>query len=290
VVEFWIGHGVRVFRVDNPHTKSLPFWEWLIHGIHDHHPEVIFLAEAFTRPRVMERLAKLGFSQSYTYFTWRNAAWELREYLTELSQTDVVDYFRPNFWVNTPDILHAFLVRGGRPAFRIRAALAALGCPSWGMYSGFELYENVPVREGSEEYMDSEKYQFRPRKWDAADSLVPYVTRLNAIRRRHAGAVATLRTLRLHAVDSEDLLCFSRTDPRTGDSLLVVVNVDPFNVHEATTWLDLEALGWPQDGAFVVQDELGGASYTWNGRSNYVRLDPRDLVAHAFSLSTTATG
>ena len=285
VVEFWIGHGVRVFRVDNPHTKALPFWEWLIHGIHEHYPDVIFLAEAFTRPRVMERLAKLGFTQSYTYFTWRNSGWELREYLAQLAQTNVVDYFRPNFWVNTPDILHAFLVRGGQPAFHIRATLAALSCPSWGMYSGFELFENIPVREGSEEYMDSEKYQYRPRKWDAPNSLVPYITRLNEIRRRHAGAMASMPTLRIHNVDNENILCFSRSDPQTGDALLVVVNVDPFNVHEATTWLDLGALGWPHEEGFVVQDELGGASYAWHGASNYVRLDPRDLVAHAFSLN-----
>jgi starch synthase (maltosyl-transferring) len=286
VVEFWIGHGVRVFRVDNPHTKALPFWEWLIHGIREKHPDLILLSEAFTRPRMMERLAKLGFTQSYTYFTWRNSAWELREYLTELSQTDLVDYFRPNFWVNTQDILHAFLQRGGPAAFRIRAALAALSCPSWGMYSGFELFENIPVRDGSEEYMDSEKYQYRPRRWDAADSLVPYVRRLNEVRRRHAGAVASLRTLRVHQVDNENILCFSRSDPRTGDALLVLVNVDPFNVQEATTWLDLEVLGWPHDRAVVVQDELGGESYSWHGPANYVRLDPRDRVAHAFSVTT----
>lgn len=284
VLEFWIGHGVRVFRVDNPHTKALPFWEWLIHDLREQHPDVILLAEAFTRPRMMERLAKLGFTQSYTYFTWRNSAWELREYLAELSQTDLVDYFRPNFWVNTPDILHAFLQRGGQAAFRIRATLAALSCPSWGMYSGFELFENIPAHGGSEEYMDSEKYQYRPRRWDAAKSLVPYVTRLNGVRRHHAAAVASLRTLRVHQVDNENILCFSRSDPGNGDALLVLVNVDPFNVHEATTWLDLEVLGWPHDRGVVVQDELDDESYTWHGPANYVRLDPRDRVAHAFSM------
>jgi starch synthase (maltosyl-transferring) len=288
VIEFWISHGVRVFRVDNPHTKALPFWQWLIHGVHETNPDIIFLAEAFTRPRMMERLAKLGFTQSYTYFTWRNTAGELREYLTELSQTEVVDYFRPNFWVNTPDILHEFLQRGGQAAFRIRAVLAALACPSWGMYSGYELYENVPVREGSEEYMDSEKYQFRPRRWDAADTLVPLVTRLNDVRRRHQGAIANLRTLLVHPVDGEDILCFSRRDPKTQDTLLVLVNTDPYNVREATTWLNLEALGLRHDESYLVQDELGGATYEWHGAANYVRLDPRDSVAHAFALRPQA--
>ncbi|MFN2466037.1 MAG: alpha-1,4-glucan--maltose-1-phosphate maltosyltransferase [Candidatus Dormibacteria bacterium] len=290
VMDFWIAHGVRVFRVDNPHTKALPFWQWLIQGVHEEYPDVIFLAEAFTRPRMMERLAKIGFSQSYTYFTWRNRAWELREYLTELSQGDAVDYFRPNFWVNTPDILHEFLQRGGQPAFRIRAALAALGCPSWGMYSGFELYENIPVREGSEEYMDSEKYQFRPRRWDGPESLAPYIARLNEIRRRHRGAISSLRTLRVQQVDSEDILCFSRRDPRTGDILLVAVNTDPFNVHEASTWLDLDELGIGHDESYVVQDELGGATYAWHGAANYLRLDPRDVVAHAFAVKRGDAG
>jgi starch synthase (maltosyl-transferring) len=282
VLDFWIEHGVRIFRVDNPHTKALPFWEWLIHSVHERCPDVIFLAEAFTRPRMMERLAKLGFSQSYTYFTWRNSAWELGQYLTELSQTEMVDYFRPNFWVNTPDILHAFLQRGGRAAFRIRAVLAALGCPSWGMYSGFELFENIPLRDGSEEYMDSEKYQLRPRRWDQPDSLAPYISRLNDLRRRHQGAIASLRTLRVHQVEGEDVVCFSRTDPGSGQSLLVLVNVDPFNVHEATTGLDLDVLGLTHDQSYVMHDELGGESFTWHGAANYVRLDPRVAVAHAF--------
>ena len=289
VVDFWIGHGVKVFRVDNPHTKALPFWEWLITGIHEDNPEVIFLAEAFTRPRMMERLAKLGFSQSYTYFTWRNSKAEMSDYLAELSQGEAIDYFRPNFWVNTPDILHAFLQRGGRPAFYIRAVLAALACPSWGMYSGYELFENIPVREGSEEYMDSEKYQYRPRDWTARDTMVPYITSLNRVRKRHAGAIASLRTLRLHHVSSEDIIAFSRRDPRTADTLLVLVNMDPYNVHEGSTWLDLDELGLGHDRAFDVRDELSGSSYTWHGASNYVRLDPRDAVAHVFAVGPGAS-
>ncbi|GAC1333418.1 MAG: alpha-1,4-glucan--maltose-1-phosphate maltosyltransferase [Candidatus Dormibacteria bacterium] len=286
VIDFWIDHGVQVFRVDNPHTKALPFWEWLIESTHRQHPDVLFLAEAFTRPRMMERLAKLGFSQSYTYFTWRNTKSELSEYLQELSQGPMVDYFRPNFWPNTPDILHAYLQRGGRAAFQVRAVLAAMAGPSWGIYSGFELVENIPVREGSEEYMDSEKYQYRPRQWDVADSLVPLVTRLNAVRRRHAAAVAALRTLRLHHVSGEDILGFSRTDPGSGDSLLVLVNTDPYNAHEGTTWLDLPALGLADEQAFEVVDELTGETYTWHGAANYVRLDPRESVAHVFALRT----
>ena len=286
VVDFWIDHGVRVFRVDNPHTKALPFWEWLIKSTRESRPEVVFLAEAFTRPRMMERLAKLGFTQSYTYFTWRNHKEEMSEYLAELAQTDLVDYFRPNFWVNTPDILHEFLQRGGRPAFHIRAVLAALGAPSWGMYSGYELFENIPVREGSEEYMDSEKYQLRPRDWSAKDTMVPFITRLNAVRRRHQGAVASLRTLALHHVSSDDIICFSRTDPRSRDTLLVLVNMDPYNAHEGSTWLDLDQLGLAHDEVYAVHDELTEASYTWRGAGNYVRLDPRETVAHVFTLKT----
>src|SRR5205807_200856 len=212
VMLFWIARGVRLFRVDNPHTKPLRFWEWLIRDIHARHPDVLFLAEAFTRPAVMQRLAKLGFSQSYTYFTWRNSKWELSEYLRELSQTEEVGWFRPNFWVNTPDILHATLQRGGMPAFRLRATLAAITGPSWGMYSGYELGENVPLREGSEEYLDSEKYQLRPRNWDQANSLAPFIARLNDIRHRHRGAIAALSTLRF--TTSRARRCSASAGPR----------------------------------------------------------------------------
>jgi starch synthase (maltosyl-transferring) len=286
VVRFWMAHGVRVFRVDNPHTKALRFWEWLIADVHATDPDVLFLAEAFTRPRVMEHLAKLGFTQSYTYFTWRNTRPELVEYLTQLSTPPLVDWFRPNFWVNTPDILHEFLQTGGPPAFRLRAALAALACPSWGMYSGYELCERIPLRAGSEEYLDSEKYQLRPRDWSAGDSLAPLITRLNRIRRRHREAIAQLRTLRLHDVDNDALLCFSRADDARRDVLLVVVNLDPHNVREGTTWLDTAALGIDNGDAFRVQDELdpAGTVYDWRGPANYVRLDPRVAPAHVFSV------
>ena len=284
VMRFWADRGVRIFRVDNPHTKPFRFWEWLIGEMHRSHPDVLFLAEAFTRPAVMQRLAKVGFSQSYTYFTWRNAKWELEEYLLELAQTAQADWFRPNFWVNTPDILHATLQRGGLPAFRLRAVLAAITGPSWGMYSGYELGENIPAREGSEEYMDSEKYQLKPRHWDQPQSLAPLITRLNAVRRRHAPAIAQLHTMRVHHIESEHLLCVSRSTAARDDTLLMVVNLDPFAAHDGWTWLDLNALGVPGDRPFTAHDELSGTTFTWQGPANYVRLDPASAPAHVFHL------
>jgi starch synthase (maltosyl-transferring) len=280
ILLFWIGHGVRVFRVDNPHTKPLPFWERLIAEVRTAYPDIILLSEAFTRPAVMRHLAKSGFSQSYTYFTWRNWKTEIAEYLYELSQTPVVDYFRPNFWVNTPDILHEVLQKGGPPAFRMRAVLAAMTAPSWGMYSGYELFERTALRDGSEDYMDSEKYQYRPRDWNAPDSLAPFITTLNRIRRNHRDAINLMRTLRLHHVDSDALLCVSRSSDDGDDVLLMVLNLDPTAAHEATTWLDLDALGVADDRPFTVVDELTGAQYTWRGPLNYIRLDPSVQPAH----------
>jgi starch synthase (maltosyl-transferring) len=288
ILLFWMDHGVRIFRVDNPHTKPLPFWEWVISEIHERDPGVIFLSEAFTRPKLMQRLAKLGFTQSYTYFTWRNWRSELIDYLQELSQTPEVDWFRPNFWVNTPDILHESLQRGGPPTFRIRAALAAITCPSWGMYAGYELYERTPLREGSEEYLHSEKYEYRPRKWDQPDTLAPFISRLNRIRRQHRDAIALLRTLRIHHVDNDALLCVSRTTDDHGDTVLLVVNLDPNRAQEGTAWLDLDALGIPDDRPYLAHDELTGASYTWGGAIQYVRLDPMVQPAHIFHLRPTS--
>jgi starch synthase (maltosyl-transferring) len=284
VILFWIGHGVRAFRVDNPHTKPFAFWEWAISTVHQDHPDVIFLAEAFTRPRTMARLAKLGFTQSYTYFTWRNTKQELSEYLTELSQGETIDYFRPNFWVNTPDILHEVLQRGGPPAFRLRLLLAGLCCASWGMYSGYELYENTPLRPGSEEYLNSEKYQLRPRDWSAPGNLAPMITRVNTTRRRHREAIALMRTMRVHHADNDQVLCVSRRSHSGDDVLLVVVNLDPHNVSEATTWLDLKELRVDVDRPFEVTDELNNATYTWQGPSNYVQLDPRRTPGHVFTV------
>lgn len=284
VLLFWIGHGVRTFRVDNPHTKPIAFWEWLISSVRSEHPDVVLLAEAFTRPAVMRRLAKVGFTQSYTYFTWRNTRWELTEYLTELSQTPMVDYFRPNFWVNTPDILPETLQHGGPAAFRLRMVLAAMAAPSWGMYSGYELYENVPVRPGSEEYLDSEKYQVRVRDWSDPRSLAPMISVVNAIRRRHREAIANLAGLRVHHVDNESLVCFSRRSPDGSDVLLVVVNLSPHQVHDGTTWLDMEALGYQPDAALWAHDELTDTTYGWQGPVNYVRLDPSVQPAHILHL------
>jgi starch synthase (maltosyl-transferring) len=284
VVLFWIRHEVRIFRVDNPHTKPFAFWEWLIAEIHRHHPDVVFLAEAFTRPAVMQRLAKLGFSQSYTYFTWRTTKAELSEYLTELSQTDRVDWFRPSFWVNTPDILHAYLQQGGPAAFRVRATLAATTAPSWGMYSGYELCERVAAEPGSEEYACSEKYQLRPRDWNRADSLAPYITRLNEIRHRHREAIALLPALRIQEIKNDSMLCVSRVNQARDDALLVVVNLDPYHPQEGTIWLDLEGLGIPGDIPFEAHDELTGTTYVWQGPESYVRLDPAQQSAHVLHL------
>ena len=294
VVRLWMDHGVRIFRVDNPHTKPVRFWERLLTEIRVSDPDVLFLAEAFTRPAMMRTLAKIGFHQSYTYFTWRNGVEELTEYALELSG-ETAPYMRPNFFTNTPDILHAYLQYGGLPAFRIRAVLAAMLSPTWGIYSGFELGENVPLRPGSEEYLDSEKYQYRPRDWEGAAELgygiADYITALNRIRREHP-ALHWLRNLVFHRVDQPELMCFSKRtssippSPVTGggqaDTVLVVVNLNPYRTREATVWLDLPALG--VDREFIVTDELTGESYRW-GRANYVRLDPATRPAHIFTVT-----
>jgi starch synthase (maltosyl-transferring) len=287
VFRFWIARGVTVFRVDNPHTKSFSFWEWALGVLRAEHPETVYLAEAFTRPRVMERLAKVGFNQSYTYFAWRQADWELREYFTDLS-TRTVDYFRPNAWPNTPDILTEQLQTGGRGAFVSRAVLAATLSPSWGIYGpAFELLENEPMREGSEEYLHSEKYQARHWNLDREDSLAPLLTRLNSIRRDQP-ALGHLRTLQFHTTDSPGLLCYSKTDPAgLGDPVLVVVNLDPFARHAGFVHLDLGALALPPDTEFQLTDLLGGGTYRWRGARNYVDLAPWSASAHVFALQRT---
>jgi starch synthase (maltosyl-transferring) len=296
VVRLWMDHGVRIFRVDNPHTKPVRFWERLLTEIRVSDPDVLFLAEAFTRPAMMATLAKIGFHQSYTYFTWRNGAEELTEYLEYLSG-ETAPYMRPNFFTNTPDILHAYLQYGGLAAFKIRAVLAAMLSPTWGIYSGYELGENVPLRPGSEEYLDSEKYQYRPRDWEGAArhgyGIADFITELNQIRRAHP-ALHRLRNLRFHVVDQPELMCFSKRassirpntarggDPGEDDTVLVVVNLDPRRAREATVWLDLPALG--VDREFIVTDELTGESYLW-GRANYIRLDPATRPAHIFTVT-----
>jgi starch synthase (maltosyl-transferring) len=286
IVRLWMSHGVRIFRVDNPHTKPLAFWERLLAEVDGTDPDVIFLAEAFTRPPMMHTLAKIGFHQSYTYFTWRNTVAELTEYMRELSG-EAAAYMRPNFFTNTPDILNEYLQHGGPPAFKVRATLAALLSPTWGIYSGFELCENVPVRPGSEEYLDSEKYAYRPRDWAAADQgpagIAPFITRLNLIRRSHP-ALHWLRNLRFHYVDQPGLMCFSKRSARDADTVLAVVNTDPHQPREATVWLDMSALGVDDRSQFVVTDELTGDSYRW-GQANYVRLDPATAPAHIFNVT-----
>ena len=278
--------GVRIFRVDNPHTKPLNFWQWLITEIRKTDPDVIFLAEAFTRPAMMHELAKIGFHQSYTYFTWRTGRDELAEYVEELVEAS--PYMRPNFFVNTPDILHAFLQHGGPGAFAIRAVLAAMLSPSWGVYSGYELYEHLPVRPGSEEYLASEKYQLRPRDFAAAQadgrSLAPLITTLNRIRREHP-ALQRLRPVTFHHVDNPDLLVFSKRDAASGDTVLVCCTTNPHDWQEGTVSLDLAALGRDWETGFTVRDLLDGSEYRW-GEHNYVRLDPHGRAAHVFEVTS----
>ncbi|MBB3085900.1 alpha-1,4-glucan--maltose-1-phosphate maltosyltransferase [Geodermatophilus sabuli] len=285
VVRVWMDAGVRVFRVDNPHTKPLDFWHWLIWEVKKTDPDVLFLAEAFTRPAMMHQLARIGFTQSYTYFTWRTARGEIEDYGRELASNS--HYMRPNFFVNTPDILHESLQFGGPPMFKIRAVLAAMMSPTWGVYSGFELFEHVAVRPGSEEYLDSEKYQLRPRDWAAAEasghSLAPYLRRLNEIRRAHP-ALQQLRTLRFHSVDNPNLICFSKTDPGSQDAVIVVVSLSSHHTQIGTTALDLPTLGLEWYERFAVTDELTGASWDW-GQFNYVELDPYREPAHVFSVT-----
>lgn len=285
VLRLWMDHGVRIFRVDNPHTKPVVFWERVIAEVGRTDPDVVFLAEAFTRPAMMRTLGAIGFQQSYTYFTWRNGKQEITDYLTELARESAA-CMRPNLFVNTPDILHAYLQEGGRPAFEARAVLAATLSPSWGVYAGYELCENTPVHAQSEEYLDSEKYQLRPRDWASAEregrSIAPLITALNRLRRRQP-ALRLLRNLRFHHTDNEAVIAYSK---RSGPScVLTVVNLDPHHTQEATVSLDMPELGLDWHESVPVRDELTGETYHW-GRDNYVRLEPgRSMApAHVFSL------
>ncbi len=276
VVRGWVDRGVRVFRVDNPHTKPFGFWEWLIEEIRRDDPDVLFLAEAFTRRKVMQELARIGFNQSYTYFTWKNARWELREYLEELAQGPERDYFRPNFFVNTPDILSAYLVDGGPAAFYARLLLGGLLSPSYGIYSGFEHYENVPVAPGSEEYLDTEKFEVKQRALDGP--MLPFVQRLNEIRAEHP-ALQHLSNLQFLETENDALVAFLK---RTGeDSVIAVVNIDPHGAQEGVVVVAYES-GLPP--AFVVEDLLSGERFDWRLGRNYVRLDPSFRVGHVFAV------
>jgi starch synthase (maltosyl-transferring) len=310
VFQFWIDRGVHVFRVDNPHTKAFAFWEWCIAGLRQRTPEVIFLAEAFTRPHVMYSLAKAGFTQSYTYFTWRTEKSELQTYFEEIAKPPITDFFTPNLWPNTPDILHASLQDGGRPAFMQRIVLAATLAASYGIYGpAYELGENVPIGPGSEEYRNSEKYQIR--HWDrrAAHSIAPLITRLNQIRRTNPALQSDL-SLQFHPVDNPQIICYSKVAaaPSTPDPgappfdvshadilpvnpplqpnvILVAVNLDPH--YEQAGWidLDLKRLGIGHDETFDVEDLLTGIHYQWHDRSNYVALQPDVMPAHVFRVT-----
>ena len=293
IVRYWISLGVRIFRVDNPHTKPIGFWEWLIHHVNADYPDVVFLAEAFTRPAILQTLAKVGFQQSYTYFTWRNTKDELAEFLDGLAH-DTADFLRPNLFVNTPDILTEYLQFGGPAAFKIRAAVAATGAPTWGVYSGFELYENV-ARAGAEEYIDNEKYEFRPRDYARAQnlgkSLAPYLTMLNRARSEHP-ALRQLRNLHVHRSDDDAILVYSKylsgAFTRSGkpDALIVVANVDPHSVRETIVHLDVTQFGIPEGGLFEAKDIVTGAKWTW-GADNYVRLDAFTEPVHILTVKGT---
>ncbi len=283
VVCVWIDRGVRIFRVDNPHTKPFAFWEWLIAEIKRDHPDVLFLSEAFTRPKVMYRLAKIGFSQSYTYFAWRDEPWGIRQYFTELTTPPLAEFFRPNVWPNTPDILTAYLQTGGRGAFMARAVLATTLSANYGLYGpAFELMEHRPLRPGSEEYLDSEKYQIRHWPRDRSDSLREFLTRLNRIRRENP-ALQQDRTLRFHPVDNPAVVCYSKAAGE--NTVLVAVNTDPHHHHWANVELDLGALGLSEDRPFRVHDQLTNEVYRWHGRWNVVGLDPASCPAHVFRVA-----
>jgi starch synthase (maltosyl-transferring) len=280
VVRFWIDQGVRTFRVDNPHTKPLDFWAWLIREVQERDPDVIFLSEAFTRPKVMRALAKAGFTQSYTYFTWRNFKEELTEYLEELTRSEMAEYFRGNFFVNTPDILPEVLQRGGPPAFRMRAALAATLSSVWGIYSGFELCEAAP-RPGTEEYQGSEKYEVRVRDWDAPGNITEYLARLNAIRRENR-ALHGMSGLRFHHTDSPHVIFYSKMTPGRDNVVLVAVNLDPFATHEASLEIPLGEIGIAADETYELHELLADERRLVRGSTHTVTLDPRTAPAHVY--------
>lgn len=284
VFQFWSDQGVRIFRVDNPHTKPFPFWEWVIKEIKQIQPDTIFLAEAFTRPKVMHRLAKLGFTQSYTYFTWRNTKYELTEYLTELTQGPGREYFRPNFWPNTPDILSQYLQFGGRPAFMARLVLAATLSANYGIYGpAFELLENTPVKHGSEEYLHSEKYQIRSWNLEQPGNLSELIGRVNHIR-KISPALKQDWNLLFHDTDNEQIICYSKWNDKKTDIILVAVNLDAYHVQSGWITLDLVSLGIDAQRPFEVHDLLSDTHYLWNGARNYVELNPQVMPAHIFRL------
>jgi starch synthase (maltosyl-transferring) len=283
IFTFWIEHGVRTFRVDNPHTKPFAFWEWVINEVHAKHPDVVFLAEAFTRPRTMKLLAKLGFTQSYTYFTWKNSSVELRSWWAEMHNAEALEYMRGNLFTNTPDILHEYLQLYGPPAFRVRLLLAATMSPLFGIYSGFELNEGTPVRAGSEEYLDSEKYQIRVRDWNAPGNLSGAIKLLNAIRRDNS-ALQRMDNLIFRESENAQVLFFTKTAPGWRNDLLIIVNLDPTRAQETVVTVPLAELGLDPDIPYIVEDLLTGARYSWRGSRNYIRLDPILQPGHILRL------
>ncbi len=283
VVRYWIEQGVRVFRVDNPHTKPLPFWEWLISEVKRTDPDIVFLAEAFTRPKIMYRLAKGGFTQSYTYFTWRNQKWEIEEYFKELAQTNAKEFFWPNLWPNTPDILPEYLQMGGRPAFLIRLVLAATLSSNYGIYGPvFELCENEPKGAFSEEYTNSEKYEVRHWDLDRPDSLKPFIARINRIRRENPALREN--NLRFHPADNDDMICYSKHSDDKDNIVVVVVNLDPHHSHAARLNLPSREFGLDEKQTFQMHDLIGNARYLWHPGENYVELDPKTVPAHIFRI------
>ena len=283
VLEFWIGHGVHTFRVDNPHTKPVKFWEWLIRAVQDEHPDVIFLSEAFTRSKMMRVLAKSGFTQSYTYFTWRNEKQELIDYLTEITEPPMADYFRGNLWPNTPDILHETLQRGGRPAFKTRLALAATLSSLYGIYSGYELCENTPREPGSEEYLNSEKYEYKVRAWDAPGNLVDYVTRINRIRRENR-ALHGYANLRFYGADDPNILFYGKMTPARDNLVFVAANLDPFAAHGCLVDVPIAALGIGASQPYRMRELITDREYEWRGPRGYVDLHPDVEPAQIFVL------
>ncbi len=283
VILFWCAKGVRIFRVDNPHTKPVAFWGWLIENVQAEYPDAVFLSEAFTKPKMMKALAKVGFTQSYSYFTWRNTKYELTEYFTELTQSEMKDYYRANLFPNTPDILPFFLQHGGRPAFMIRATLAATLSTVYGIYSGFELCENAAL-PGREEYHDSEKYQFKGRDWNAPGNIKEHITKLNTIRRENR-ALRLYDNLRFLPSDNDQILWFMKMTPAMDNIILVAVNVDPYHVQSGYVEVPFEEFGYLERGdAYTVQDLLTGERFGWHGRRNYLSLDPHGRPAHVFRL------
>jgi starch synthase (maltosyl-transferring) len=284
IVLFWIGHGVKIFRVDNPHTKPFPFWEWLIRDVHRRHPDVVFLSEAFTRPKPMKRLAKLGFTQSYTYFTWRNTKQELTDYLLELTQREMAEYFRPNFFVNTPDINPLYLQTSGRPGFQARLVLAATLACNYGMYSGFELCE-ARALQGKEEYVDSEKYEIKARDWESGGSIRADISFINSLRKAHP-ALHQLTNLTFYNAWNDQILYYGKATPDLSDFLLIAVNLDPHNTQTAHFEVPLWEFGLPDSASIRVEDLVTGERFTWTGKVQQMSLDPRERPYAIWSLGS----